>query len=197
MITQMATAICLLACMTPALADDEKDKETHPETPSSLLQSLPAEVQKNIEQVRTACREYWNNIGADPSQPISPFTPEVRRVSSGDDGLILFTVSGTQAVMVSNLELCGGQCLKGAVCSTVGSYDINIYVRTGHAWRNALSTRVGAAFLSTDKETHTKFNALVLSVSGADDKNCRVQFWKQYCDMVVKWDGKKFTFKPL
>ena len=196
MIKQIATTICLFACIAPVLADDEKDKETHAKTPSSVLQALPAEVQKNIEEVRTACREYWNNIGADPSQPISPL--EVApRVSSGDDGLILFTVSGTQAVMVSNLALCGGQCLKGAVCSTVGSYDINIYVRTGHAWRNALSTRVGAAFLSTDKETHTKFNALVLSVSGADNKHCHVPFWKQYCDMVVKWYGQKFTYKPL
>jgi hypothetical protein len=34
------------------LADDEKDKETHAETPLPVLQSLPAEVQKNIEQVR-------------------------------------------------------------------------------------------------------------------------------------------------
>jgi hypothetical protein len=112
MIKQIATVICLFACIAPVLAGDEKDKETHAET--SVLQALPAEVQKNIEEVRTACREYWNNIGADPSQPISPL--EVApRVSSGDDGLILFTVSGTQAVMVSNLALCGGQCLKGAV----------------------------------------------------------------------------------
>ena len=33
MIKQIATAICLLACIAPALADDEKDKETHAETP--------------------------------------------------------------------------------------------------------------------------------------------------------------------
>jgi hypothetical protein len=188
--TRTPTTIALLAALAIPAA--------HAQTPSSsVLQSLPTEVQKNIEQVRTACREHLNAIGADPSQPISPFTPEVRRVSSGDDGLILFTVSGAQAVMVSNLELCGGQCLKGAVCSTVGSYDINIYVRTGHAWRNAFSTKAGGAvFLSTDKVTHTKFNALVLSVSGAD-KNCPVQYWKQFCDMLVKWDGKKFTYKPL
>jgi hypothetical protein len=130
MIKQIATAICLFACIAPVLADDEKDKETHAETPSSVLQSLPAEVQKNIEQVRTACREQLQGMGIDPSQPISPFTPEERRVSSGDEGLIQFTVSGVQAVMVSNLELCGGQCL--TICSTVGSYDVNIYVRTGH-----------------------------------------------------------------
>jgi hypothetical protein len=66
--------------------------------------------------------------------------------------------------MVSDQALCDGQCLKGVTCSTVGSYDINIYVRTGQFWRNALSTRVCCdVFLSTDKET-PKFNALVLRV---------------------------------
>ena len=100
--------------------------------------------------------------------------------------------------MVSDQALCGGQCLKGATCSTVGGYELKIYVRTGQSWRNALSTTVCCdVFLSTDKETHTKFNALVLSVSGADNKHCHVPVWKQYCDMVVKWDGKKFTYKPL
>ena len=100
--------------------------------------------------------------------------------------------------MVSNHELCSRQCLKGATCTTVGSYDLNIYVRTGDAWSNALSTTVCCdVFLSTDKEDYTKFKALVLHVSGADNKHCHVKWWKQYCDMVVKWDGKKFTFKPL
>jgi hypothetical protein len=119
MIKQIATVICLFACIAPVLADDEKDKETHAKTPSSVLDSLPAEVQKNIEEVRNRCRQWWNDRGADPSQPISPL--EVApRVSSGDNGLILFTVSGVQAVMVSDQVLCGGQCLKGATCTNVG-----------------------------------------------------------------------------
>ena len=50
-------------------------------------------------------------------------------------------------------------------------------------------------FLSRDNDG--KFKSLVLSVSGADAKNCKVKWWKEFCDMVVKWDGKKFTFKPL
>jgi hypothetical protein len=50
MIKQIATVICLFACIAPVLAGDEKDKETHAET--SVLQALPAEVQKNIEEVR-------------------------------------------------------------------------------------------------------------------------------------------------
>ena len=168
----------------------------HAETPSPVLQSLPAQAQKNIEQVRTACREWWIDRGEDPNQPISSL--EVApRVSSGDVGLILFTVSGTQAVMVSDQALCGGQCLKGATCTTVGSYGLNIYVRTGQSWSNALSTTVSDVFLSTGKEDYTKFKALVLHVSGADNKHCLVKWWKQYCDVVVKWDGKKFTYKPL
>ena len=32
----------------------------HAETPAPVLQSLPAELQQNIEQVRTACREALN-----------------------------------------------------------------------------------------------------------------------------------------
>ena len=43
MIKQIATTICLFACIAPVLADDEKDKETHAKTPSSVLESLPAE----------------------------------------------------------------------------------------------------------------------------------------------------------
>jgi hypothetical protein len=34
MIKQIATAICLLACIPPALAGDEKDKESNAKNPS-------------------------------------------------------------------------------------------------------------------------------------------------------------------
>ena len=116
MMKQIATAICLLACIAPAVADDEKDKETHAETPSPVLHSLPAEVQKNIEQVRTACRAFWNDRGIADQSDAQFFL-----VSSGDAGLISFSLSGSQAVMVSNLHLCGEQCLKTVTCSTVVS----------------------------------------------------------------------------
>jgi hypothetical protein len=36
-----------------------------------------------------------------------------------------------------------------------------------------------------------------MSVSGADEKKCKVKWWKEFCDVIVRWDGKKFTFKPL
>jgi hypothetical protein len=150
MIKQIATAICLLACIAPALADDEKDKETHAETPSSVLQSLPAEVQKHIEDTRAECRAYWNRHGiADPSD-LWPLL-----VSSGDEGLISFTLSGARAVIVSDLHLCGDQCIKSVTCSTAGGSSFDIYVRTGNAWRNVLSTTAsGPEFLSLDFGTH-------------------------------------------
>jgi hypothetical protein len=98
--TRILTIIAALAAVSTQVA--------HAETPSPVLQSLPAAVQKNIEQVRTACRAYWNDRGIADSSDVQPYL-----VSSGDEGLIQFTVSGAQAVMVSNLNLCGGQCLKG------------------------------------------------------------------------------------
>ena len=171
------------------------------EAASLVLQSLPAEAQKGIEDVRAACRDYLNNV--DPSQ--------LRSVSSGDDGLGLFTVSGMQAVMVNHLELCGGQCLRGANCSNRGSNPIIIYVRSRNTWREALSTEaVGRVFLSTSDDDPPKFKALVLSVFGGN-KDClthdvvmregkeRYVFpaWKQSCDAVVKWNGTKFTYKRL
>ena len=114
------TAIVLTLAAAPARAE------------TSVLQSLPAEVQKDIEDVRAACRENLDARGADASQSwISPTAHAVASVSSGDDGLILFTVSGAQAVMVNDLELCGGQCLRGGGgnCSNWGGYTVAIYVR--------------------------------------------------------------------
>jgi hypothetical protein len=160
---------------------------------SSVLQSLPAEVQKEIEDVRAGCRE-------------------VPTVSSGDDGLILFTVSGAQAVMVSDLELCGlSECDRRVICDNRGSYGVAIYVRSRNTWRKALSTEAtGRVFLSTD--FNDKFNALVLSIfSGNKDcptRDIRLRYregketyvlpaWKQSCDAIVKWNGTKFNYKPL
>ena len=91
-----------------------------------MLQSLPAEVQKHIEDTRAECRAYWNRHGiADPSD-LWPLL-----VSSGDEGLISFTLSGARAVIVSDLHLCGDQCIKSVTCSTAGGSSFDIYVRTG------------------------------------------------------------------
>jgi hypothetical protein len=51
---------------------------------SSVLQSLPAEVQKDIEETRARCQQAIDNVP----------------VPSGDVGLVTFTVSGKQAVLV-------------------------------------------------------------------------------------------------
>jgi len=86
-----------------------------------------------------------------------------------------------------------------------------IYVRSATGWKKALTTDVvGRVFLSTDWLNNNGFKALVLSVFGGN-KECRthdvsvrdnkesyvVPAWKQSCDAVVKWDGTKFTFRPL
>ena len=135
----------------------------------------------------------------------------VHSVSSEDEGLIQFTVSGARAVMVSDLELCGGQCLRGANSSNRGAYSVTIYIRSKNAWRKALSTDVaGSVYLSTDWLNNNKFTAMVLSVPGGN-KDCPTRdvsvregkdsyvlpAWKQSCDAVVKWDGKKFIYRPL
>jgi hypothetical protein len=84
------------------------------QTTSSVLQSLPAEVQKQIEDVRAACREYL--------VAVQSTAHGVASVSSDDEGLRVFTVSGAQAVMINDWELCDG-CFKGANCSNRGSYS--------------------------------------------------------------------------
>jgi hypothetical protein len=75
----------------------------------------------------------------------------------------------------------------------------------------ALSTETSNVFLSTDgSKTPPAFKALVLSVLGGN-KDCPTRdipyregkesyVWpahKQFCDAVVRWDGTKFTYKPL
>jgi hypothetical protein len=172
---------------------------------SALLQSLPAEVQKQIEDVRAACREHLvspdRTDNQDPNQSwMSSTANKMHSVSSGDDGLIRFIVSGAQAVMVSHLELCGGQCLRGANCTpTTGGYSVAIYIRSRNAWKEAFSTSaIGSVFPSINGDS---FKALVLNIF-TGDKNCptydnRGGFWKRPCAVVVKWNGTKFTYKPL
>ena len=170
----------------------------------SLLQSLPAEVQQQIEDVRAACREYLVSPDrAEPKDPnkswMSSTANKVHSVSSGDDGLIQFTVSGAQAVMVSDLELCGGQCLRGPNCTpTTGGYSVAIYIRSRNTWREAFSTSaIGSVFLSVND--NDSFKALVLNIFSGD-KNCPTYdncYWKWPCAVVVKWNGTKFIYKPL
>jgi hypothetical protein len=162
---------------------------------SEILRSLPTEVQKGIEDLRASCREFG---------PKETHQPDI---TSGDRGLITFTLSGAPAVMVNDQYICGGECLRGANCDNRNSYTIAIFRRTGSTWRKVFDTNVvGDIFLSTDWPKSYEFKVMVLSVfSGNKDcptRDMKVQdsvvpAWKQSCDAVVRWDGTKFTFTPL
>jgi len=156
---------------------------------SSILRSLPSNVQKNIEGIRAACRERGSDIS----------------VTSGDEGLITFTVSGTQAVLIDELNFCAyGECIHAVNCATGYTHRVAIYVRYGNVWRKSFSVNAtGRTFLSVEPYTD-KFKALVLGVHGGGDLGCPVRHkndptaWKyEWCDFVVKWNGTKFTHRPL
>ena len=175
---------------------------------SSVLELLPAEVQKEIEGVRAACR----------GQLISEGDPDW--IINTNDGLSLFTVSGRQAIMVNHRDVCGeGKGWKGITYTNRGSSSLAIYVRSRTIWKKAFSTDARAVFLSTmdytvDIDGDVKFNddgsaefrALVVSVF-LGSKECPIQIrkvapdkvkdWKLSCDTVVRWNGTKFTYKPL
>src|SRR5262249_52498675 len=136
------------------------------EAASLVLQSLPAELQKDIEDVRAACRKYQDNLERMPGRHDDEGkTRDGARGINPDDGLTTFTVSGWQAVMVDQGELCGGWVAKGITYTNRGSSWLAIYVRAGKDWRKALRTdALGRFFLSIDEESNSKFNALVLNV---------------------------------
>src|SRR5262249_20913186 len=116
---------------------------------SSVLRTLPTDVQKDIERIRGACREQ-----------LGPDTP----VTSDDEGLRTFTMSGAQAVLIDELNFCAdGQCIHGVNCATGFTHSVAIYVRSGKTWRKALSTFASEPiFLSIDGTE--KFRLMVLHV---------------------------------
>jgi hypothetical protein len=65
-----------------------------PETSTKVLRSLPGKVQKSIEETRATCRR---DISDDDN-----------KVTSGDEGLVTFAISGKQAVLIDPSVLCGG-----------------------------------------------------------------------------------------
>jgi hypothetical protein len=72
--------------------------------------------------------------------------------------------------MVSAPHLCGDQCIKSVTCSNHGASSFDVYVRTGQAWRKALSTDTfGEAFLSLDRGDERLYrtrNSLVSTLVG-------------------------------
>jgi len=187
LIAAICAALALYAVAAPAVAQD-----------STILRSLPTAVQKEIESTRSECRGLEG----------------VTYGTSGDEGLIQFTVSGVPAVFIDRLRLCGGQCLKGTNCATGYTHTVDIYVRSGNTWRKAFSRDVTEpVFVSTeltgwgeDPPKYGKFRALVIKLHAwENDKDCPAitrdptEWKKRTCDFVVKWDeqSKKFTLKPL
>jgi hypothetical protein len=176
-LTAAALGAALLS--SPAKAED------------SVLRTLPTAVQKQIGDIRDACRE---NLGGEEDADVSGL--------KGDDGLATFTVSGANAVPVDELAFCGGECHHGVNCATGFTHDVAIYIRSGKSWRKALSVVAsGPTFLDTDD--NGKFNAFVLRVF-AGDKGCQARRSpiiesRQTCARVLRWDekAKQFVYKPL
>jgi hypothetical protein len=165
------------------------------EPASPVLQSLPAKAQKEIEETRASCRSIGN---------------ETMAVTSGDDGLIQFLLGGTKAVLIDNILLCG-ECYKGYNCSNRGTRDVRVYALLGNAWRKVpfLETAdiTGDIFVSylpgKYRPEGQELNALVVNLF-IGNKECptrragsmSAQSWEaRTC--VVRWNGIKFTYKPL
>jgi hypothetical protein len=183
MLKKLLMSIAVMVALTGiASAGDEW---IDPAKSTRLLSTLPVEAKRMIETVRNSC--------------LSDMNP-----TSGDEGLIEFTIQGSQAVLVDELNFCSnGECNHGVNCATGFTHDVAIYVRSGKSWRKVLSRNATEKiFLSLDPYT-SKFRALVMSVHGGDegcpfrDKNDPTAWKREKCDFVVKWDGTKFVWKPL
>jgi hypothetical protein len=163
------------------------------EAASPVLQPLPAEVQKDIEETRASCRSVEVDTLA---------------VTSGDSGLIQFLLGGRKAVLVDPIVLCGG-CYHGYNCSNRGTRDVSVYALFGNAWRMVLSNDsiTGDIFVSNVPGKYRpegqELNALVVNLF-IGNKECPTrrapdmssQSWEAR-SCVVRWNGTKFTYKPL
>ena len=80
---------------------------------------------------------------------------------------------------------------------------VEVYVRSGNAWRKALSAYANEPIFLSVEPYAKKFRVHVLSVGGGDErcpvrnKNDPTAWKREKCDFVVKWDGMKFVWKPL
>jgi len=162
---------------------------------ASLLESLPAEVQKDIEETRASCR----SVDVD-----------TLAVTSGDSGLIQFLLGDRKAVLVDDIVLCGG-CYKGYNCSNRGTRHVRVYALFGNAWRKVsfleTASITGDVFVSyvpgKYRPEGQKLNALVVDLF-IGNKECPTrrapdmssQSWEAR-SCVVRWNGTKFTYKPL
>jgi hypothetical protein len=155
-----------------------------------VLKSLPEGVQKSIEETRAACSGINDNV----------------KVTSGDEGLVTFTLDGKQSVLIDPILLCGG-CYHGVSCTNRGTRDVEIYVRSS-SWVKALSNDkiTGDIFVSTKpgyRPVGQELNALVVNLFVGNRKcptriagSTSAQSWEAR-SCVVRWNGTRFTYKPL
>jgi hypothetical protein len=146
-----------------------------------ILRSLPSEAQELVEKVRESC----------PS--------EDNYVTKGDEGLLTFTVSGAQAVLVDELRFCGTgfECMHSVNCATGFMHSVAIYVRSGGSWKKSLSTFASEPILLSLEYRTEKFKALLLKVFPGDWGCPEGTDWRDTCPAVVKWDGKSFVHNLL
>ena len=165
---------------TPAVAED------------SVLRSLPSAVQKDIEETRANCQQASDNVPQD------------------DGGLVTFTVSGKQAVLVDSKLLCGG-CYHGFNCTNRDTRDVRVYVLIADAWRKVpfleTASITGDIFVSfvpgKFRPEGQELNAMVVDLYEGN-KECPTRnassasaqsYEARSC--VVRWNGRRSTYKPL
>jgi hypothetical protein len=185
-----ATVRKALLIVTALMASAHAFSPVAAQPSSSVLQSLPAEVQKDIEETRARCQQAVDNV------------------PSGDVGLVTFTVSGKQAVLVDPKLLCN-DCYHGMNCTNRDTRDVRVYVLFGDVWRKVLSNAyiTGDIFVSIKPGSYGSFwgelNALVVDLY-IGNRECPTRraasASAQMLEMrscVVRWNGTKFTYKPL
>jgi hypothetical protein len=170
---------------------------SHAIAETSILRTLPLNVQNDIERVRQTCREYGSATSGYNLPKITDADNE------SDWGFRAFTVSGQPAALVDELGFCGLTCMHSINCATGFTHSVAIYVRYGNVWRKSFSVDATEPIFLSIEPYGTNFRALVLSVHAGWDLGCPVHStsgdaWKrEKCDFVVKWDGTRFVHKLL
>ena len=118
-----------------------------------------------------------------------------------DEGLMVFYVSGKQAVLVDELNFCGdgNDCIHGVNCATGYTHEVTIYLRNRESWTKVLKTYVsGPVHLSVEYGTQN-FKALVLDVFDGT-WGCQVRKdvpavnpSRDACHALVRWTGERFV----
>jgi hypothetical protein len=98
--------------------------------------ALPAEAQAKVFDVRKQCHDFYGEEGD-------------KYLMKGDEGLTVFFVSGTMAVLIDELRLCGSgyECIKGVNCATGFTHEVMIYVLSKGSWKKALSVTASEPIL--------------------------------------------------